>query len=609
MTERTRRPARGLDGAAAALIDVLADAERDDLRDRAVAVRARLARPDTVVCVVGEFKQGKSSLVNGLVQSQVCPVDDDLATAVITVVAHGDEPGVVVRRRVDGEPVAEAVPVDDVGDWVSEMGNPDNHKGVERVDITVPSSLLGRGITLVDTPGMGGLGSGHAAATLSFLPFADGLVLTSDASAELSAPEIEFIKQAVEVCPTVIMAQTKTDLYPEGERIAEINEEHLRGIGIEIPIVAVSNHLRAAALADEDKELNDASNFPQLLRLLRTRIVDPAKEAAEERAVSEIGGMVELTRTSTEDALALLDDPASLGDAVAELEAAKERIEYLRGPAARWSVVLGDRISDLSSDANYRFRGEMRSISRSMDEKVETLKNAAEWDEMVRDLQSRVAEAATGVFSDLRDGWTATHQEIAEVIRDEGPDVSGEAGELSAVEVGDLWRGGRFKKGRSSLAAAQSVILMGQSYGSSRFMFSNLGAVSKFGISLGALATGPFIAAGVLVMGGIRVLEDRKRRLAARRQQARQQVRQFIDDVQFEVGNEITNVVRTMQREMRDEFGNRLQELQVTYAETARRAQEDAQRTAEELKPRREQLARRLKALDDIARRIGLEPA
>ena len=237
MTERTRRPARGLDAAAAALIDVLADAERDDLRDRAVAVRTRLARPDTVVCVVGEFKQGKSSLVNGLVQSHVCPVDDDLATAVITVVSHGDEPKAVVRRRSEDGPVVEEVPIDDVGGWVSEVGNPDNHKGVERVDITVPSSLLERGITLVDTPGMGGLGSGHAAATLSFLPFADGLVLTSDASAELSAPEIEFMKQAAAVCPTVIMVQTKADLYPGGDRIVGINEGHLRNAGLDVPIV------------------------------------------------------------------------------------------------------------------------------------------------------------------------------------------------------------------------------------------------------------------------------------------------------------------------------------------------------------------------------------
>ena len=42
------------------------------------------------VLVVGEFKQGKSQLVNALVNAPVCPVDDDIATAVPTVVRHAE---------------------------------------------------------------------------------------------------------------------------------------------------------------------------------------------------------------------------------------------------------------------------------------------------------------------------------------------------------------------------------------------------------------------------------------------------------------------------------------------------------------------------------------
>ena len=108
----------------------------------------------------------------------------------------------------------------------------------------MPSAILAQGLVLVDTPGMGGLGAGHAAATLAFLPFADGLILVSDASSELSAPEIEFLRRAVELCPTVLFAQTKIDLYPAWERIVNLNRGHLERAGIRIPIVAVSSQLR-----------------------------------------------------------------------------------------------------------------------------------------------------------------------------------------------------------------------------------------------------------------------------------------------------------------------------------------------------------------------------
>jgi hypothetical protein len=82
------------------------------------------------------------------------------------------------------------------------------------------------------------------------------------------------------------------------------------------------------------------------------------------------------------------------------------------------------------------------------------------------------------------------------------------------------------------------------------------------------------------------LMDERKRKIAARRQSARSQVRQFSDDVQFEVGNQIGNVVKDIQRELRDEFGDRLTELLRTYTETATRAQQDGQKNQQERQQR-----------------------
>ena len=64
--------------------------ERPDLGARLAQTRKRLVDPNVRVLVVGEFKQGKSQLVNALVNAPVCPVDDDVATAVPTVVRHSE---------------------------------------------------------------------------------------------------------------------------------------------------------------------------------------------------------------------------------------------------------------------------------------------------------------------------------------------------------------------------------------------------------------------------------------------------------------------------------------------------------------------------------------
>src|SRR6187549_3504041 len=101
--------------------------DRTDLRRRLEQTKRRLLDPSIRVIVVGEFKQGKSQLVNALVNAPVCPVDDDVATAVPTVVRHADTVQVALVREVpDGPPERTEVPVDKLAQYVSEAGNPGN---------------------------------------------------------------------------------------------------------------------------------------------------------------------------------------------------------------------------------------------------------------------------------------------------------------------------------------------------------------------------------------------------------------------------------------------------------------------------------------------------
>ena len=102
---------------------------------------------------------------------------------------------------------------------------------VETVEFGVPHPLLGHGITLVDTPGVGGLNGGHSAATLAFLPFADAVLFVSDATAELSAAELEWFGAAVERCKVTIPVLTKTDLVPAWRTVHELDTAHLRAAG------------------------------------------------------------------------------------------------------------------------------------------------------------------------------------------------------------------------------------------------------------------------------------------------------------------------------------------------------------------------------------------
>src|SRR5688500_2705043 len=182
---------------------------RPDLARELGLVRARLLDPAFTVLVIGEFKQGKSSLVNALLGADVCPVDDDVATAVPTVLRWGEtwEGAVYLAPETIDQDLHElrtVVPVDQIAAYVTEAANPENIKQVRSVELGIPSPLLQGGLVLVDTPGVGGLAGLHAAITLNALPMADAVLFVSDASQEYSLPELEFLATARRLCPHAV---------------------------------------------------------------------------------------------------------------------------------------------------------------------------------------------------------------------------------------------------------------------------------------------------------------------------------------------------------------------------------------------------------------------
>ncbi len=561
--------------AAADLAETAAALGRGDLAGRLRIAAARASRPATIVCVVGEFKQGKSSLVNALVGQDVCPVDDDLATSAITLLRHGDELTVQVRRREGEQVVVEEIDPASIPDWVTEAGNPGNARCVERVDISLPSPLLADGLVLVDTPGMGGLGAGHAAATLAFLPFADGLIFVSDASAELSAPEVEFLLQARGACPNIVFALTKTDLYRSWREIEQRDGAHLASAGAQVVATALSSRLRSVAVERRDGALDAQSGIPTILTQLQHTIVTPAKDLAGRRAAAEALGALDQLEPAVRGELEAIADPARGRAVAAEAEVARQRIEHLRGPGARWTILVGDRVSDLSNDVTFRFRDAMRKIIRTNEEAIEALKSAKEWDDIGRSLQAEVATAVADAFMGIETGSVDIRTAVLELLAEDIVDVA-LPGIAPAIDITALWSGKPLDVAQSRRGKVASQTLTGlRGAQGGIIMFGMLGQFLTAGIGV-RMASNPVTLGLGAAFGGFQLVEGNKRKIALRRQQARSNARQFADDVQFEVGNAIGELLRTVQRSIRDDFTDRISELHRTYADVVKAATDAA---------------------------------
>jgi len=562
-----------VDAALDRLGQLLAAEGRDDLEARVDGARARLDRPTTVVCVVGEFKQGKSSLVNALVDADVCPVDDDLATSAITLVRHGDAGRAVVRRRVDGDAVAENIELADVQRFVSEAGNPSNEQRVDRVDVLVPAQLLSEGMAIADTPGTGGIRAGHGAATLAFLPFADGLIFVSDATSELTQPELDFLAEARSRCPNVMLALTKIDMAAHWRRVADLNRGHLARMDLDVPLVPVSSLLHRAG-AD--------GGIPALVTALRDRIVTPARTGSAQRIAGEVESLVSSLVSSLAQRRAVLDDSASIEELAARVNEAVQRIEHLRGPGARWSITLGDRMGDLSNDASFAFRNDLRDLTRTHEESIEALKTSEQWEQQAEQLQSDLAGVVSRLFGMVEQGRADIRVELVEQLAAEDASLGGAGGlRLRELDVGSLWRGKPLDTARAA-SKAVSTGLTGLRGAQSGIMMFGMAGQFLPAATATLLISNPVLLAAGAVFGGYQLIEDRKRKVAMRRQTARTQLRQFIDDVQFQVSNDLGTLVRSIQREFRDEFGALLVELQRSWADSLQQAKQGLSQGTEE---------------------------
>jgi hypothetical protein len=130
----------------------------------------RIAEGRFYVTCVGQFKRGKSTLLNALIGESILPTGVAPVTSVVTVVRYGQRPSAQVRLAGSGwSPIDSAT----LADYVTEERNPGNEKGVEAVEVHIPSPLLGTGMCLVDTPGIGSVFASGSVATRKFVPHID----------------------------------------------------------------------------------------------------------------------------------------------------------------------------------------------------------------------------------------------------------------------------------------------------------------------------------------------------------------------------------------------------------------------------------------------------
>ncbi len=571
---------------------------RTDLAGKLERRRALLLDPRLRVPVIGELNQGKSQLVNALVNAPVCAVGDDVTTETPTAVEHAEVPSAALvtdvpatgRRAIgpaDAEPARVPVPVEDVASRALATRH-DVH-----AEVGLPRDLLSGGLVLIDTPGLGGVGSRRTAATLAVLANADAVLMISDATCELCASELELLKKVAKVCPAVTVVLTKIDMVPRWRRVAERNRARLAAAGLQVKVIPVSASVRLTAARTGDQELNEESGFVELVRCLRTDVLGKGEVLASRSAAAASATAAEQLLTPLNQALAEARG-GKLGAAHVQYRAAQHRLDELRRRSSRWQTMLGDEVADLLSDVEYDLRERTRKIVRIAEEFFDVADPAKSWDEFEYWLCDSLAETAETNFTWLIERFQWLSTKIArQVALDEAvPEDAADTADL-LDHIGDLTppRIEKFSVGQ------QLFVGLRGSYGG-LLMFGL--ATTLAGLPL----INPISLGAGAAFGAKTIWDERGSRLKRRQSTAKTAAQRHVDDFFLSYGKESRDTARLIQRRLRDHFAAVVDRLQTGIAERATEAKRAAEADLADRRRRSQEISLEVDRLVSLHKRI-----
>ena len=148
------------------------------------------------VAVMGEFKRGKSSLINALLGARILPADATPTTATINRITYGPEPGAVIAFR---NGTSREISIGELEDYVTKKTADGEAQALQIREATVyfPTVICQNHIDIIDTPGLND-DPRMTRITIEMIEHADAVIVPIHARAPFSETEKKFVCQLIE---------------------------------------------------------------------------------------------------------------------------------------------------------------------------------------------------------------------------------------------------------------------------------------------------------------------------------------------------------------------------------------------------------------------------
>lgn len=562
--------------------------------------------------IAGEFKQGKSSLINALINEQdLFPVDIDITTNLVSTITYGKEEKVTVVLGEPGKGKTKTITREEIPDYVTEQKNSKNQKKAQMLIIESPNPQLKEGLVLVDTPGVGGLNTEHTAISYTFIPNADVVIFVSDSQKPMVVKELDFVEMINRHCQNFLFVITKKDLGNYQE-IIDSNREKLSTIlncaEEAIKLIPVSSHAKLAYLKTQDQEDLADSNFTVLETTLWQILEQQRGSILSLRALADLGQALAQIKTPIEaEWAACQQSPDELQEIEQEFQEVQQRLQSLLRNNAIWQNKLNDGLQDIREEILHTYRQKISQISNQVElelDNPELLSNPEqlisqleiEIDSLVVDLTNEIGELASNLQQKIKQD---TQLDISPFFNSSLTNTENQSGLFNSEKIqhSHLWektlniaQNASFK---GSIGATVGAAVGGVFGGVIGSIFGGIGAApgaaigSQFGAWLGGL--------GGIATGTKQALSNEKEK---NKRQVFAEIKRFIEQIQQQYSNNLNKTIKELQRAMRDELTTQIQQERETCDRTLRSLKEAQKLT-------HEQTARKIAELKPILQKIN----
>ncbi|WP_124100836.1 dynamin family protein [Ruminococcus sp. Marseille-P6503] len=324
------------------------------------------------VAIVGEFKRGKSTLINALLGQEVLPADVLPATATLNRVTYSEEPYVQVEYK---NGTSERVDIDQLENYVTKLTAEAEEKAetVKEATVYYDTDFCRNNVDIIDTPGLND-DEQMTNVTLSILPKIDAAVFVISANSPFSQFEKDFLEKKMltsdvgriifvvncfgtfsqedenKIVETVRSRITKYVMDKAKKVMGEDSREfavYKRKIGTP-RVIGLYAKRALTAKTIEDEKLLEESNFPEFEKALETMLTKERGVIALQILANKITNSgTEILRSVVmqENALMMAND-----EFMERYESAINEIDEIRNKKRQEFVRINDAANKVFSD-------------------------------------------------------------------------------------------------------------------------------------------------------------------------------------------------------------------------------------------------------------------